>query len=196
MTNNLKTKFMLLGLFLSMIVFSGCGSVVVAIVDTDGQKTFYEQELIDGNIYITSDSYAIPGSSTIYITGVSVNKSILMYKRSAKAYSLQDIDVDIVLYENGTQYNTVPLETFNKNRNLEDGSTFVIYESNTNPLSVSGAIELPFANKLKGDKKALEETSDTADYIMKENEIYILSITNNAPQPVDLILYWSWIEIE
>ena len=192
---NLKfnNKIIFISIFLCLFIFTGCSDTNVLLADTDGGRTFYEFNLEEGNIFVTSDEYTIGAGNTIYITGISQNDSISMYKRVVRAFSFQDIDVDIKLYENGTQYSTTPIETFNKNRNSDKNSTFTIYQSNNNTSSITGATELPFANKLKGDKDVVVSSLDTADYIMKKNTVYILEITNNAPQSVNLILYWNWI---
>lgn len=191
-----QNKIMLMSMFLCLFIFSGCYNTAVAVNQNDFSKTFNEYNLEEGNIYVTTDQYTIPGGNTIYVAGTSNGKDVSMYRRVARASSIQDIDIDIVLYEGGTQYNQNNLTTFNKNRNSNKTATFTISESSTNPLSITGATILPFANKLKADKEVLAESSDTADYIMKQNETYVLEITNNALQSVDLTLYWNWIELQ
>jgi hypothetical protein len=193
MTIKFKNKIMLISVFLCLFVFSGCYNTAVGISNAEGAKTFYEKELEDGNVYITSDSYTIPASSTIYIVGVTGDKDISMYQRRIEVVSQFDIHLDIALYEDATYTGGTLVESFNKNRNLGDNSTFDVYSSPTT-VNLTGSTLLPFSNELKGDKKASLSSSEFADYVMKKNTTYVLEVVNQNPQVLDAKFTWNSIE--
>lgn len=193
MKQNFKI-FMTISIFLCLFAFTGCGSVGVAIVDTDGQKNFYEDSLEKGTVYISGSEYTIPGNDFIYIVGDTDLKDISIYKRKIQAESNLDIDINIDLYENASFTGGSQNLVFNKNRNLEVNNTFNIY-STPATVDLSNAYLLPFSNRLKGDKKVIAETSEFADYIMKQNTTYVLKITNNNPQTATLYFTWNWLEL-
>lgn len=188
-------------LFLTMLIFSGCSPDVAISTLNPGSfedvvlntKTLYEKSLKDGDVYVTSETYTLPGSSTIYIIGVTNEKNISMYQRRISVTSQFDIHFDIILYEDGNFTGGTLINNFNKNRNNIDNSTFDIY-SNPTTIDLTGATLLPFSNELKGDKRASLASSEFADYVMKKDTIYILEVTNQNPQAIEAVFTWNWIE--
>jgi len=188
-------------MFLCLFLFTGCYNTAVAVVDkttlnnaTVNARSLYEMQLLHGEVFLASDEYVIPGGTTIYVTGVTGDNLISMYKRVAKAYSEQSIDLQIKLYEGGTLNSVTTIPTYNKNRNSDLNSTLLIYDENTNPTSIAGAENIPFTTILIGDKQVVVSSTESADYIMRTNTIYVLEITNNAVQSSSLIFSWNWIE--
>lgn len=193
MKQNFKI-FMTISIFLCLFAFTGCGSVGVAIVDTDGQKTFYEDSLEKGESYISGGIYTVPANDFIYIIANTTDKNINMYQRKIQIESQIDVDVLVELYENASFTDGVKVQNFNKNRNKADNSTLQIYSIDTVNVDLTNAEQLPMINIIKGSKGLVSQTSEFADYIMKKNNTYALKITNNNPQPANLYFAWNWLE--
>lgn len=194
---NKNSSIVLATILLSFAIILITSSLNIAVIDPNsefGIKSYYEKNLKDGNIYIASGEYILGGGSTIYISGITEANPIEMYQRKIQATSSTDIEISIKLYEDGEFITGTPQENFNKNREFLDNSTFSIYSSGTTGSSIIGATLLPFSNELKGEKKVTLSTTEFADYIMKKNTTYILSIENKNPQQAKIIFNWNWIE--
>jgi hypothetical protein len=116
-----------------------------------------------------------------------------MEDRNVIAYSsVADVDVEIKLYEDPTiTANGTPLEIYNNNRNLPDGTTYKIFLVPT--ISDNGTI-LPRGNRLRGAKNEMVNVSDRSPYILAKNKGYLIEVINNTTNTVEVRIYWSWWE--
>jgi hypothetical protein len=147
-----------------------------------------------GFAFFSSITIELASGQTKYVYGkVGQIKDIIMEDRDVIAISVDsDIDVEVKLYEDTTiTANGTPIEIYNNNRNLSDGTTFKMFSNPT--ISDNGTL-LPRGNRLKGLKKETSNSSDRNPMILAKNKGYLTEIINNTAKTVEVRIYWSWWE--
>lgn len=178
---------------LFLIFVAGCSSTNIAVIDEPIETITYENnKLLEGDSYVADLEINVTAGDIIYIAGVTTDL-IAMTQRQVIATSEGLIDVSILLYENSSYDNGIIIKNFNKQRNLDDDSTFKTYYDINN---ITLGEKLPFRSVITGDKRTIATTTNFIYYVMKKNNNYILAITNNEIKDVELILVWNWLELD
>jgi len=181
-------KILILLILLSTVLFTGCNNTAISISDS---KSYTQQNLEEGDSYISESNQTILTTSNYYIGGITKNISLCMQQRQIIAQSDDTLDLVINLYEGGTFSGGTLIQNFNKERNYIDNSTFEIYKDVT---VIDLGLKLPFESFVFGDKRIKTSTENFVSYIMKKNTTYILEIKNNGIKSADTIFVWNWFE--
>lgn len=157
-------------------------------------ESIYDYVTFIGKAFYAQTSDVLTSGQTIYYLGITDSKlNTFMEDRSIKCISTnQDISVDTKLYEdaivtdNGTQ-----ISEYNNNRDEPRMPTFDIYRA---PAITDVGTDLMRGNKIRAARNEAASETDRRPYKMKKNSNYILEITNNTTNNVEVRIFWAWWE--
>lgn len=200
-------------LILLFLFFSGCSEsgVLKGTMDVNITNPIYTNESIiptlthqqhsthEGKTFTTRMSGIILSGTTRYGVFKSDGKRVHFFARRINVIDVggKDLDFEFKVYEGAAiTTNGTSLNVFNLDRDSNNTNTLLGF-ADPSGINLTNAVWLePFGNRIKAEKKSSVVHAEALEYIMKENEYYLIEFSNYGMTSIEVQYDVIWGEVE